>query len=160
MPGVEDALEKSEAVEIKVQEASEKLSVVNLALESEVKGRRLLENQLAAVLEQEETARHASFHDPLTGLPNRALFDDRLQHGLAQATRHGWILAVMFMDLDDFKAINDSYGHEVGDRVLKMTAERLKETTRADDTVSRHGGDEFLHLLMGISDDKDAIVIA
>jgi diguanylate cyclase (GGDEF)-like protein len=99
-------------------------------------------------------------HDALTGLPNRVLFNDRLEHGMAQAKRHGWTLAVMFLDLDKFKTINDSYGHDAGDAVLLTIAKRLKETTRTDDTISRHGGDEFLYLLMEINDDQDAAVVA
>ena len=108
MPGVEDALEKSEAVESKVQEASDGLSVVNLALKDEVMERNLLEGKLAAVTEQGRLDRHAALHDLLTGLPNRALFYDRLEYGFRQARRHGWRLAVMFVDLDDFKVINDT----------------------------------------------------
>ena len=154
-PEVEEALEKNEAIEDRVQEASEKLSVVNQALENEVEERHVLEHQLAVSQQQEEAARHAAFHDPLTGLPNRLLFDDRLEHGLEQAKRHSRTLAVLFVDLDQFKAINDTHGHDVGDGVLKMIAERLKENMRGDDTVSRHGGDEFLYLLMEIGDEAD-----
>jgi diguanylate cyclase (GGDEF)-like protein len=160
LPGVENALNKSEAVEEKVQEASEKLSVVNRELKKEVKERRILEGQLAAVTEQAEADRHAALHDVLTGLPNRALFHDRLEHGIAQARRHGWALAVMFVDLDNFKSINDTHGHDVGDSVLRTVAMRLKESTRRDDTVSRLGGDEFLYLLMEIRDERDAASIA
>ena len=160
LPEMGHALEKSEAVETKVQEASDKLSVVNQALEDEVSERHLLENQLAAIREQQEEALHIALHDPLTGLPNRVLFIDRLEHGLVQATRHGWTLAVMFMDLDEFKTINDSYGHDVGDAVLRIVAERLKENTRGDDTVSRHGGDEFLYLLTDMKYEQDAAIIA
>jgi diguanylate cyclase (GGDEF)-like protein len=160
LPGVEHALERSEAVENKVQDASEKLAVVNQGLEGEVTERRILESQLAAVTEQSEADRHAAFHDILTGLPNRALFNDRLEHGLAQATRHGWALAVMFMDLNDFKNINDVHGHDAGDCVLQTIAGRLKECTRGDDTVSRHGGDEFLYLLMEVRDEKTVTSIA
>jgi diguanylate cyclase (GGDEF)-like protein len=159
-PVLEKALEKSEAIENKVQEASEELSIVNLALEYEVKERQILEHELAAAIKQEEAARHAAFHDPLTGLPNRVLFNDRLEHGLAQAKRHDWTLAVMFVDLDDFKNINDSYGHDVGDDVLQTIAGRLKENTRGDDTVSRHGGDEFLYLLMEIRNEQDITLVA
>ena len=125
MPGVENALEKSEAVESKVHEASHGLSVVNLALKDEVKDRNVLEAELAALKEQGQIDHHASLHDLLTGLPNRALFYDRLEHGSWQATRHGWKLAVMFVDLDDFKLINDTYGHDAGDGVLQSTARRL-----------------------------------
>lgn len=159
LPEVEEALEKNEAIEDKVQEASEKLSVVNQALEREVEERHVLEHQLAVAQQQEEVARHAAFHDPLTGLPNRLLFDDRLEHGLEQAKRHSRTLAVMFVDLDEFKTINDSHGHDIGDGVLKMIADRLKENARGDDTVSRHGGDEFLYLLMEIGDEEDITLL-
>lgn len=160
LPEVEKTLEKSVAVENKVQEASDKLTVVNQALEEEVQERQILEHQLAAAIEQEEAARHTAFHDPLTGLPNRLLFNDRLEHGLAQATRHGWTLAVMFVDLDDFKNVNDSHGHDVGDSLLQTIAGRLKEITHDHDTVSRHGGDEFLYLLMEIQEERDISSIA
>ena len=159
LPGVENVLEKSEAIESKVQEAVEKLTVVNQALTDEVKERHALELQLATVTEQEKSARHAALHDALTGLPNRALFDDRLEHGLTQARRHGWTLAVMFLDLDDFKKVNDSHGHDVGDAVLQTIAGRLKENIRGEDTVCRHGGDEFLYLLMEIENEQDATPI-
>jgi len=159
-PGVENALEKSEAVESKVQDASEALALVNKALKEEVNERHVLEAQLATATKQGDEARHASLHDPLTGLPNRALFNDRLEHGLAVANRNGLHFAVMFLDLDDFKMINDSYGHDVGDLVLQMIAGRLKETTRDDDTVCRHGGDEFLYLLMKTESDHDIAIVA
>lgn len=158
--GIEGALEMSEAIEGKVQDAADKLAVVNQDLQQEVEVRHQLEQQLHQVTQDEEEARHAALHDPLTGLPNRALFDNRLEHGLAQAKRHGWTLAVMFMDLDGFKQINDVHGHDVGDAVLKTVAERLKQSTREDDTVSRHGGDEFLYLLMEIRDVQDIVQIA
>jgi diguanylate cyclase (GGDEF)-like protein len=160
VPGVEQALEQSEAVEGKVQEASEELSAMNLALKDEVRERETLEEQLETANKQGDAARHASLHDPLTGLPNRALFHDRLEHGLAQATRHGWTLAVMFVDLDDFKQINDSYGHEAGDAVLRAIADRLRQSTRSDDTISRHGGDEFLYLLLEVKREEDIAAVA
>lgn len=158
--GVRQALEKSQAVEGKVQDAADKLSLVNLALEAEVSARHLLEGHLATLTHDEEIARHAALHDPLTGLPNRVLFEDRLEHGLAQAKRHDRILAVMFLDLDDFKAINDVHGHDVGDAVLKVIADRLTEHAREDDTVSRFGGDEFLYLLTEIDGGQDAMPVA
>jgi two-component system cell cycle response regulator len=89
-----------------------------------------------------------SLHDSMTGLPNRDLFDDRLTHAIALAKRHAWTLAVMFLDLDRFKCINDTHGHAVGDGVLKEVAKRLLEHARDEDTVCRNGGDEFLYLLM------------
>ena len=159
-PGVELALQKNEAIENKLQEVSEKLSVVNMALQHEVLERQILAHQLADVMEQEVAAHHAAFHDPLTGLPNRALFNDRLEHGLAQAKRHGWSLAVMFVDLDDFKIVNDVHGHHVGDAVLKTIAKRLTEIMRVDDTICRHGGDEFLCLLLEAQDKRAISIVA
>ena len=89
-----------------------------------------------------------ALHDSTTGLPNRDLFNDRLTHAIAMAKRHAWTLAVMFLDLDRFKYINDTHGHAVGDRVLKEVAKRLLGHTRDEDTVCRNGGDEFLYLLI------------
>jgi diguanylate cyclase (GGDEF)-like protein len=89
-----------------------------------------------------------ALHDSMTGLPNRDLFDDRLVHAIALAKRHGWTLAVMFLDLDRFKFINDTHGHAAGDWVLKEVAKRLLQHSRDEDTVCRNGGDEFLYLLM------------
>jgi two-component system cell cycle response regulator len=87
-------------------------------------------------------------YDSMTGLPNRDLFNDRLAHAIALATRHAWTLAVMFLDLDRFKCINDTHGHAVGDGVLKEVAKRLSQHARDEDTVCRNGGDEFLFVLM------------
>ena len=103
----------------------------------DVTGRRKLRDQLA----------HRAFHDPLTGLPNRALFEDRLEHALARAERHREHVTVLFVDLDDFKAVNDGFGHEVGDTLLVAVGRRLESTLRPGDTVARLGGDEFAVLL-------------
>ena len=159
-PGIGKALQKSEVIEDNVQDAANKLAIVNAALKEEVSERLVLESKLEALTEQEQASRHAAVHDPLTGLPNRVLFNDRLEHGLAQARRHGWSLAVMFIDLNDFKKINDTYGHDAGDSVLKTIASRLTQRVRDDDTVSRHGGDEFLYLLTAVNDEEDLPAIA
>lgn len=159
-PGIVGAIKTSEGVENKIQDAAEDLSAVNRALKAEIKVRGTLEDQLNATQEQADADRHAAFHDPLTSLPNRALFNDRLEHGLAQARRHGWMLAVMFIDLDDFKNINDTHGHAAGDQILQAIAARLKGAMRADDTVSRHGGDEFLFLLLELKQEADAARVA
>jgi len=159
-PEIESALKNNIEVENKVRDASEKLMAMNQALKGEVKERDLVDHQLIAVTEQEAAARHSAFHDVLTGLPNRALFEDRLKHGLAQAQRNGWTLAVMFLDLDNFKNINDTYGHDAGDAVLRITAERLLNNSRSGDTISRVGGDEFLYLLMDIKKEADIAMIA
>ncbi len=157
---IERAVRKNDAVEDKVREVSEKLSVVNRALESEVKHRHILDYRFAALAEQEEAARHAAFHDALTGLPNRALFVDRLEQGFAMAKRHDWTLVVMFLDLDNFKSINDTYGHDVGDTVLKAVGQRLRDNSRGDDTVCRLGGDEFLYLLQEAPDKLTIAAVA
>ena len=99
-------------------------------------------------------------HDELTGLPNRALFRDRLNHALAQAVRHRRPLAVMFVDLDRFKAFNDMLGHDAGDHVLQAIAKRLQASVREADTVARLAGDEFILLLEGLGRDEDFAVAA
>lgn len=158
-PIVQDAIEKNVVAEEKVQEATEQLTVVNEALEGEVKARHVLEFQYAAANEQKDAARHESLHDPLTGLPNRALFNDRLEQGLVLAERHAWNLAVMFLELHGFKDINDQHGHDVGDKLLQAVAARLQENSRTDDTVSRHSGDEILYLVMESgSEDKVKLI--
>lgn len=159
-PTMKKVLKKSEAVEDKVQECADDLETLNLALEDEVLERHVLEHELVLAKKQEEAARQEAFHDSLTHLPNRVLFNDRLEHGLAQAKRHGWTLAVMFIDLDEFKGINDTHGHPAGDEVLQTIAARLKSITRDDDTISRHGGDEFLYLLMELDNEEDAVIVA
>lgn len=159
-PIIEEALEKSAAIECKVQTVGEQLAVVNHALHVEVNSRQRLEQRLATVTHDKEVADHAALHDPLTGLANRALFDERLGYGLTQSKQQGAMLAVMFMDLDGFKKINDTHGHDVGDAVLKTVATRLQENTREGDTVSRQGGDEFLYLMLEVGGDQDAIEFA
>ena len=159
-PGIVGAIKKSEGIEGKIQDAAEDLSAVNRALQTEIEVRVALEDQLNATQVQADADRHAAFHDPLTSLPNRTLFNDRLEHGLAQARRHGWMLAVMFIDLDDFKSINDTHGHAAGDQILQAMASRLKGAMRAVDTVSRHGGDEFLYLLLELKHEADAARVA
>lgn len=159
-PGLAGALGQCAALAAKIQAVSVALAVVNRALADEVRDRSMVDLQFAAAQEQGLSSRHAALHDVLTGLPNRALFNDRLEQGLAQARRQGWTLAVMFVDLDDFKIINDTHGHEAGDEVLRTIAQRLKDNTRGDDTVSRHGGDEFLYLLTGIRDAANIAKIA
>ncbi|MBI5106163.1 MAG: EAL domain-containing protein [Solirubrobacterales bacterium] len=108
----------------------------------------------------EDRLRHQAFHDNLTGLANRALFEDRLGHALARARRDGPPAAVLFLDLDDFKTINDSLGHGVGDQVLRTVAERVAGALRAVDTAARLGGDEFAILLHDVGDAAGAREVA
>jgi diguanylate cyclase (GGDEF)-like protein/PAS domain S-box-containing protein len=108
----------------------------------------------------EKKLQYQAFHDPLTDLPNRALFMDRLGHALARAGQQASEVAVLFTDLDNFKVINDSLGHKAGDQLLVAVAERLKACLRPVDTVARLGGDEFTLLLEGVTGVSDAARVA
>ncbi|MFC1542785.1 diguanylate cyclase domain-containing protein [Pseudomonadota bacterium] len=108
----------------------------------------------------EETIRKMAYHDHLTGLPNRALFYDRMQQGLAHARRHRKAMAVLMLDLDHFKPINDELGHKWGDRALVEISERLVKCVRATDTVARIGGDEFAIILVDVGAEKRACMMA
>jgi diguanylate cyclase (GGDEF)-like protein/PAS domain S-box-containing protein len=108
----------------------------------------------------EEQMRHQAFHDALTGMPNRMLFDHRLQLLLTQARQSGSMLAVLFLDLDRFKDINDTLGHAVGDHLLRQVTQRLEECLRDEDTIARWGGDEFTLLLPSVHIPDDAAKVA
>ncbi len=164
---VERVLTQSENVETKVIECVEDLSVVNDRLREEIRVRNDLElgllksnTALSASRVQEQISRHSALHDAMTGLPNLALFNDRLAHALEQARRHTWRLAVMFIDLDKFKSINDTPGHDAGDQVLQLVAQRLEAVVRGGDTVSRRSGDEFLFLMLEAKDEANAEALA
>ncbi|MDQ4059351.1 MAG: EAL domain-containing protein, partial [Actinomycetota bacterium] len=119
-----------------------------------------LEDSLATVTELKEELRHQAFHDHLTGLANRMLFSERVAHALDRRRSHGDDLAVMLVDIDDFKTINDSLGHAAGDRVLVAVAGVLQECLRPGDTPARLGGDEFAVLLEDLAHVDDAVVVA
>ncbi len=108
----------------------------------------------------EERLRHQALHDPLTNLPNRALFANRLEQALLRRPRRKRSVAILFVDLDNFKLVNDSLGHELGDRLLIVVAERLRDCVRPEDTVARLGGDEFTVLLEGVSNQGEVIEVA
>jgi two-component system cell cycle response regulator len=109
------------------------------------------------VAEQGRIQKKLALHDALTGLPNRRLLEDRIASALQQAMRSERCMAVFYMDLDGFKAINDQHGHECGDRLLQMVADRLGGVTRQQDTVARIGGDEFVMLLPDLHDMNDVM---
>lgn len=171
---LKQALTQNEDVEQKVVKAADDLKRVNIQLNEEVADRIAIESELAntktdladvrddlskAQVKTEE-AQQIALRDPLTGLPNRASFEQGLDHGLSQAKRHGWGLAVLFIDIDKFKNINDSYGHDLGDQVLLMVANRLKSFIRDEDIVSRWGGDEFVCLLFEVKQEADVTRLA
>ena len=121
-----------------------------------------MRNQTDAVTAAQalDEAERQSELDPLTQLPNRMLLLDRFENAIANARRHGSRLGLLFLDLNNFKQINDTFGHAVGDEALRLTARCLASSTRAGDTVSRHGGDEFVVLLTEVSQAADAVVVA
>jgi diguanylate cyclase (GGDEF)-like protein len=177
----EQALAQSEQVKQKIEQCAEELHSLNAALSKEMRERRKSERALAGmqvrligaqidvlearseltrVKDERERARYFAFHDSLTGLSNRNLFSDRLEHALACAKRHRNILAVMCIDVDKFKSINEAHSHYVGDKVLQMAAQRLHASVRAADTVCRKEGDQFLLLLEELADPRTAEPIA
>lgn len=171
---LKQALTQNEDVEQKVAKAADDLKLVNVKLAEEMAERIVIESELAntktdlaevrddlskAQVKTEE-AQQIALKDALTGLPNRVSFEQGLDHGLSQAKRHGWGLAVLFIDIDKFKSINDSYGHDLGDQVLLMVADRLQSFVRGEDLVSRWGGDEFVCLLFEVNQEADVTRLA
>ena len=145
------------ALEERVRERTVELAQANAVLQNEVAER---ERAMKALQASEEHLAHQAFHDALTGLPNRSLFVDRLQNALAHTARRDSFVAVLFMDLNDFKIVNDSLGHDAGDSLLKFVAERLRACLRPGDTIARLGGDEFTILLEEISYVGEARLVA
>jgi diguanylate cyclase (GGDEF)-like protein/PAS domain S-box-containing protein len=141
-------------VELRVERGAKRYVVEtvgsNLTDDPAVQGLALNFRDISERKALEEQLRQLAFHDPLTMLANRNLFRDRVQHALTIAQRGPHCLAVMFLDLDNFKNINDSLGHDAGDRLLQAVAHRVLQTTRSSDTVARLGGDEFAVLMEGV----------
>jgi diguanylate cyclase (GGDEF)-like protein/PAS domain S-box-containing protein len=128
--------------------------------EGKVTGAVIVFRDVSVARAQSEQMTHLAEHDSLTGLPNRLLFCDRVGQAISLARRHGGRVAVLFLDLDGFKLINDSLGHAAGDEFLKSVAKRLLSCVRTPDTVSRQGGDEFLVLLQDLHEPEDAAISA
>ncbi|WP_233081020.1 GGDEF domain-containing protein [Rheinheimera soli] len=168
------ALTQNADAEIRVAKAADDLKRVNVKLANEIAVRIGIESELDTIkadlatvrddlLQAQVTglqAQQLALTDALTGLANRASYEQALNQGLAQARRQGWGLAVMFIDVDKFKTINDSHGHEMGDKVLLMVANRLQSFIRDGDMVSRWGGDEFVCLLLEVKDKNDVLCLA
>ena len=148
---VDDVTARREAAEA-VRRARDELEVRVLERTAELAGANaLLQGEIVERRQAEARVHHMAYHDSLTGLPNRALLADRLDRAMLAAQRSDRKLAVMFIDLDRFKTINDSLGHLTGDALLKEVAGRLCRAVRASDTVARLGGDEFVVLVPGIA---------
>jgi diguanylate cyclase (GGDEF)-like protein/PAS domain S-box-containing protein len=128
----------------------------NLLHDEHVRGIVLNSRDVSERKAFEQQLQHQAFHDPVTGLANRALFAERVRHAVARTRREQNGLAVLFIDLDDFKTINDSLGHAAGDQVLRAVAMRLSDSIRASDTAARFGGDEFAVLLEGVESAQEA----
>jgi len=132
----------------------------NLADDPNVGGVLLTTRDVTHRKELEDQLAHRAFHDSLTGLPNRSLFTDRVEHALARQARGPGQVAVLFLDIDDFKTVNDSLGHAAGDVLLVEVAKRLDECLRGGDTAARLGGDEFAILLEDVSELREAAGVA
>jgi diguanylate cyclase len=171
---IKDVITQNKETEHKVAKAAGDLHQVNAELAQELAERIDLESELADmksdladVLDdlsksqaKEEETRKLALQDALTGLPNRVSFMQSLDDGLIQAKRHHWGLAVLFIDIDKFKSINDTCGHDTGDRVLIMVADRLQSSVREEDTVSRWAGDEYVCLLLEVKQEADVTRLA
>lgn len=171
---MKQAFSQNQDVEQQVAKAAHDLKQVNAELAEEIAERIDIESQLANTKTDlaearddlsrarviTEEAQKIALQDALTGLPNRISYEQHLDHGMIQAKRCGWGLAFLFIDIDKFKNINDSYGHDVGDQVLLMVANRLKSFLRDEDIVSRWGGDEFVCLLFEVKQEADVAFLA
>jgi diguanylate cyclase (GGDEF)-like protein len=135
------------------------LSKVRIFLEL-YRGRQLLKAEVTERKRLEDIAKHQASHDSLTGLPNRKLFLDRLQQALESARRHQRHCALFYIDIDDFKPVNDQYGHRAGDELLKAIALRMNELLRKSDTAARLGGDEFAVIVDEPADAGNAMALA
>ncbi|MGZ3180849.1 MAG: EAL domain-containing protein [Telluria sp.] len=157
---IDDVTQRREAAEA-IRKARDELEVRVLERTAELAGANaLLQGEIVERRQAEARIHHMAYHDSLTGLPNRSLLADRLDRAMLAVQRSERKLAVMFLDLDRFKTINDSLGHLTGDHLLKEVANRLCRAVRASDTVARLGGDEFVVLVPGIRNAEESVHVA
>jgi diguanylate cyclase len=174
LTAIEEVIDQNKDAEQKVTKAVDDLRQVNAELAKQVTEKTKIELELRQTKSElsdmranlseskvkEQDALHIAMHDSLTGLPNRLFLEQRLNHGLTQSRRYGWKLAILLIDLDKFKQINDSFGHDIGDKLLITVANRLQAYIRGEDMVSRWGGDEFICILLNVNHDSDVISVA
>jgi diguanylate cyclase (GGDEF)-like protein len=145
-----DNVASHKLIQSQLREANQNLVIASIQAQTMVEVAEQAKSQMS----------HMAKHDTLTNLPNRLLLNDRLMQSMSFAKRYGHQVALIFLDLDHFKNINDSLGHAIGDLLLQSVAKRLQSCVRLSDTVSRYGGDEFVVLLSEVADGQDAITIA
>ncbi len=153
---------RAEAVKMKTRDGRELLAeaTIQRVRFSERESRLLIANDITAQVQAHRQLIHLANHDPLTGLPNRLLLQDRMQSAVANAQRRGRKAAVLCIDMDRFKQINDNFGHAAGDSCLCEVARRLQDRLRATDTAARTGGEEFMIILDDVSNLEDAARVA
>jgi diguanylate cyclase (GGDEF)-like protein len=137
-------------LEEKVEERTKELSDINRNLEKVIEKKELAEKNLE----------YLAYHDELTGLPNRTLLINRIEHAIDSAKRAAKQIGIIFLDIDRFKAINDSLGHTVGDKLIQEVSKRLSSTLRKEDTISRNGGDEFVVVIQRLNSVNEAVLVA
>ncbi|GAB3037989.1 diguanylate cyclase domain-containing protein [Bowmanella dokdonensis] len=152
----EHLLLKRDGREVPVED---RLSLISNA-EGQIVGHVIVLHDVSRTWVISEKMAYTAYHDSLTGLPNRPLIEERLQQAVQMAIRHRKMVGMLFIDLDQFKLVNDSFGHSVGDELLQSVARRLQDCVRTSDTVCRYGGDEFVILLAEIAHSRDAEQVA
>lgn len=156
----DDGIPKDLVPEVGATEIISLSATINKMITSTRASRIELETHHEALSQQKIALDYQAHHDALTGLANRVLFSDRLEQSIAKCARNNDKMALLFIDLDNFKEINDSFGHKMGDEVLKIVSQRLNDVLRGQDALSRLGGDEFTVIAEGLKDGEDASILA